>query len=41
MVAGIEPTRLLELRSMTVREEQSPMSEGMVPVRLESDKTSF
>lgn len=41
MLAGIEPTRLLELRSITERAEQSPMSTGMVPVRLASEMTSL
>ena len=41
MLEGIEPTRLLEPRSITVREEQSPISAGIVPVRLASEMTSF
>jgi hypothetical protein len=41
ILEGIEPTRLLKLRSITVSEEQSPMSKGIVPVRLESEMTSL
>lgn len=41
MVDGIVPTRVLELRSMRVSSEESPMSEGMGPVRLASEMTSL
>lgn len=34
MVGGMLPTRALELTSIFLRETQSPMSAGIVPVRL-------
>ncbi|KAF7837354.1 hydroxyproline-rich glycoprotein family protein [Senna tora] len=41
MLVGIEPLRLLELRSMAVRAEQAPILKGMLPVRFACDMTSF
>lgn len=41
MLAGIEPTRLFELRSIVVSLTQSPISSGIVPVMLASDITSL
>lgn len=41
ILEGMEPTRLLKLKSIKVREEQSPMSTGIVPVRLASEITSL
>lgn len=41
MDEGIEPTSEFELRSMTCSSVQSPMSDGIVPVRLAPEITSF
>lgn len=41
MVAGIPPTRLLELRSILFNVTESPISGGMVPVRLAPEMVRF
>lgn len=38
---GIVATRLFELRSITLRAVHSPISNGIVPVKFESEMTSF
>jgi hypothetical protein len=41
ILAGMVPTRLLELRSINLSDIQSPISTGIVPVILASEMISL